>query len=161
MTTDTHNPTPDKAANPKDAPDSFEGDVLQAAPLAPGAALGSHTISRVLVTSDSGYTYLANDGATVVQEYFPLQFAVRDTDNTSLLLCDAQFNTDYEQGLTEFLRLARVATDRRARLGPAVRRRTRRHRRFPDSVQCVPGDPVGSKPGPSAEILSDLARSPY
>ena len=108
MTTDTHNPTPDKAANPKDAPDSFEGDVLQAAPLAPGAALGSHTISRVLVTSDSGYTYLANDGATVVQEYFPLQFAVRDTDNTSLLLCDAQFNTDYEQGLTEFLRLARV-----------------------------------------------------
>ncbi|MEC9080128.1 MAG: hypothetical protein VYB43_08705 [Pseudomonadota bacterium] len=110
MTTDTHNPTPNKAANPKDAPDSFEGDVLQAAPLAPGAALGSHTISRVLVTSDSGYTYLANDGATVVQEYFPLQFAVRDTDNTSLLLCDAQFNTDYEQGLTEFLRLARVLT---------------------------------------------------
>ena len=108
MTTDTHNPTPDKAANPKDAPDSIHGDVLQAAPLAPGAALGSHTISRVLVTSDSGYTYLANDGATVVQEYFPLQFAVRDTDNTSLLLCDAQFNTDYEQGLTEFLRLARV-----------------------------------------------------
>ncbi len=108
MTTDTHNPKPDKAANPADSTDSFKGDPLQAAPLAPGAALGSHTISRLLVSSDSGYTYLANDGATVIQEYFPLQFAVRDADNTSLLLCDAQFNTDYEQGLTEFLRLARV-----------------------------------------------------
>ena len=108
MTADTHNPAPDEAANQADSTDSVAGDLLQAAPLAPGAALSSHTISRLLVTSDSGYTYLADDGATVIQEYFPLQFAVRDTDNTSLLLCDAQFNTDYEQGLTEFLRLARV-----------------------------------------------------
>ena len=108
MTADTHNPAPDKAANQAGSTDFVEGDLLNAAPLAPGAALGSHTISRLLVTSDSGYTYLADDGATVIQEYFPLQFAVRDTDNTSLLLCDAQFNTDYEQGLTEFLRLARA-----------------------------------------------------
>ena len=88
MTADTHNPAPDEAASQADSIDSVAGDLLQPAPLAPGAALGSHTISRLLVTSDSGYTYLADDGATVIQEYFPLQFAVRDTDNTSLLLCD-------------------------------------------------------------------------
>jgi len=105
MTTDTHNPAADVSTSPAHPP---EDEILQAAPLAPDATLGTNTISRLLATSDSGYTYLANDGATVVQEYFPLQFAVRDSDNISLLLCDAQFNTDYEQGLTEFLRLARV-----------------------------------------------------
>jgi len=105
MTTDTHNPAVDVSTSPAHPP---EDEILQAAPLAPDATLGTNTISRLLATSDSGYTYLANNGATVVQEYFPLQFAVRDSDNISLLLCDAQFNTDYEQGLTEFLRLARV-----------------------------------------------------
>jgi len=105
MTTDTQNPQPDEKAAPAESP---EPDTLQAAPLAPGAALGPNAISRLLGTSDSGYTYLANNGTTVVQEYFPLQFAVRDADGVSLLLCDAQFNSDFEQGLTEFLRLARV-----------------------------------------------------
>ena len=105
MTTDTHNSAPDVSTSPAHPP---EDEILQAAPLAPDATLGTNTISRLLATSDSGYTYLANDGATVVQEYFPLQFAVRDSDDISLLLCDAQFNTDYEQGLTEFLRIARV-----------------------------------------------------
>ena len=78
------------------------------APIADGARLGPNVISRLLVTSDSGYTYLANDGRTVVQEFFPQQFAVRDVDGISLLLCDSKFNHDYEQGLTEFLLLARV-----------------------------------------------------
>ncbi len=78
------------------------------APLADGARLGPNVISRLLVTSDSGYTYLANDGCTVVQEFFPQQFAVRDVDGLSLLLSDSKFNHDYEQGLTEFLLLARV-----------------------------------------------------
>jgi len=105
MTTDTQNPQPDEKAAPAETP---EPDTLQAAPLAPGATLGPNAISRLLGVSDSGYTYLANNGTTVVQEYFPLQFAVRDADGVSLLLCDAQFNSDFEQGLTEFLRLARV-----------------------------------------------------
>ena len=78
------------------------------APIVDGARLGPNVISRLLVTSDSGYTYLANDGRTVVQEFFPQQFAVRDVDGISLLLCDSKFNHDYEQGLTEFLLLARV-----------------------------------------------------
>ncbi len=78
------------------------------APMADGTRLGPNVISRLLVTSDSGYTYLANDGRTVVQEFFPQQFAVRDVDGVSLLLCDSKFNHDYEQGLTEFLLLARV-----------------------------------------------------
>jgi len=105
MTADTQKPQPGK---PVAKTGNVEHDASQAAPLAPGATLGTNTISRLLATSDSGYTYLANEGATVVQEYFPLQFAVRDTDGVSLLLCDAQFNSDFEQGLTEFLLLARV-----------------------------------------------------
>ncbi|HCK76157.1 MAG TPA: hypothetical protein DHW07_03330, partial [Gammaproteobacteria bacterium] len=105
MTTDTQNPKSNEKAAPAETP---EPDTLQAAPLAMGAALGPNVISRLLGTSDSGYTYLANEGTIVVQEYFPVQFAVRDTDGVSLLLCDAQFNSDFEQGLTEFLRLARV-----------------------------------------------------
>jgi len=105
MTADTQKPQP---GEPTAKTDSVEPDASQAAPLAPGATLGTNTISRLLAASDSGYTYLANEGATVVQEYFPLQFAVRDTDGVSLLLCDAQFNSDFEQGLTEFLLLARV-----------------------------------------------------
>ncbi len=105
MTTDTQNPQPGENTAPAETP---EHGTLQAAPLVPGSALGPNIISKLLGTSDSGYTYLANDGATVVQEYFPIQFAVRDTDGVSLLLCDAQFNSDFEQGLTEFLLLARV-----------------------------------------------------
>ena len=105
MTTDTQNPQPGENTAPAETP---EPDTLQAHPLVPGSALGPNIISKLLGTSDSGYTYLANDGATVVQEYFPIQFAVRDTDGVSLLLCDAQFNSDFEQGLTEFLLLARV-----------------------------------------------------
>ena len=100
MTTDTQNPQPGENTAPAETP---EPDTLQAHPLVPGSALGPNIISKLLGTSDSGYTYLANDGATVVQEYFPIQFAVRDTDGISLLLCDAQFNSDFEQGLTEFL----------------------------------------------------------
>ena len=105
MTVDTQKPHP---GEPVANTDSIEHDTSQPAPLAPGATLGTNTISRLLATSDSGYTYLANKGTTVVQEYFPLQFAVRDADGVSLLLCDAQFNSDFEQGLTEFLLLARV-----------------------------------------------------
>ena len=62
----------------------------------------------MLVQADSGFTYTANNGGIVIQEYFPLQFALRDEDGVSLLLCDADFNPDFEQGLSEFLLLARV-----------------------------------------------------
>ncbi|HCX87216.1 MAG TPA: hypothetical protein DG761_04270, partial [Gammaproteobacteria bacterium] len=105
MTADTQKPQPGEQTAKAD---SVEHDAPRATPLAPGTTLGTNTISRLLATSDSGYTYLANEGTIIVQEYFPLQFAVRDTDGVSLLLCDAQFNSDFEQGLTEFLLLARV-----------------------------------------------------
>jgi TPR repeat protein/serine/threonine protein kinase len=62
----------------------------------------------MLTQADSGFTYTANNGGIVIQEYFPLQFALRDQDGVSLLLCDADFNPDFEQGLSEFLLLARV-----------------------------------------------------
>ena len=54
------------------------------APIVDGARLGPNVINRLLVTSDSGYTYLANDGRTVVQEFFPQQFAVRDVDGIGI-----------------------------------------------------------------------------
>ena len=105
MTSDTRiHPSP---ATPVEPENKVEPG-FRAAPLGEGAKLGPNTIEKLLITSDSGYTYLANAGKTVVQEYFPQQFCVRDTDGISLLLCDAEFNSDFEQGLSEFLMLARV-----------------------------------------------------
>lgn len=105
MTADSHTEPNAGASTSADNPNPGE---LRATPLQTGAQLGNNIISRVLVQADSGFTYTANNGGIVIQEYFPLQFALRDQDGVSLLLCDADFNPDFEQGLSEFLLLARV-----------------------------------------------------
>ncbi len=105
MTADSH--TEPNAGASTSASNRNPGE-LRATPLQTGAQLGNNIISRMLVQADSGFTYTANNGGIVIQEYFPLQFALRDQDGVSLLLCDADFNPDFEQGLSEFLLLARV-----------------------------------------------------
>jgi len=70
--------------------------------------LGEFQVNRLLVTTDSGYTYSSNNGSYLVQEFFPQQLAVRDSDGLSLLLWDESLNEDYEQGLKDFLLIARV-----------------------------------------------------
>ncbi|MDP7489129.1 MAG: hypothetical protein QGG10_01320, partial [Arenicellales bacterium] len=93
---------------PGDSTQAEGSEKLSPAPLATGTRLGDYQITRVLAQTDNGFTYAANDGAALVQEFFPHQFALRDYDGISLLLCAETFNTDYEQGLSEFLLLARV-----------------------------------------------------
>ena len=77
-------------------------------PLAPGAWLGEYEIKDLLSQTRSGYTYTANSGAVLVQEYFPRDIAVRDSDGTSVLLYDEAANPSYEHGLSQFLLLARI-----------------------------------------------------
>lgn len=105
MTADSHT---EPNAGASASADNRKPGELRATPLQTGAQLGNNIISRMLVQADSGFTYTANNGGIVIQEYFPLQFALRDEDGVSLLLCDADFNPDFEQGLSEFLLLARV-----------------------------------------------------
>ena len=105
MTADSHT---EPNAGASTSADNRNPGELRATPLQTGAQLGNNIISRMLVQADSGFTYTANNGGIVIQEYFPLQFALRDQDGVSLLLCDADFNPDFEQGLSEFLLLARV-----------------------------------------------------
>lgn len=105
MTADSHT---EPNAGASISADNRNSGELRATPLQTGAQLGNNVISRMLVQADSGFTYTANNGSIVIQEYFPLQFALRDQDGVSLLLCDADFNPDFEQGLSEFLLLARV-----------------------------------------------------
>ena len=81
---------------------------LSPQPLPPGSRLGEFQVNRLLVTTDSGYTYSSNNGSYLVQEFFPQQLAVRDSDGLSLLLWDESLNEDYEQGLKDFLLIARV-----------------------------------------------------
>ena len=81
---------------------------IQALPLKPGSKLGENIIEKLISQSESGFTYIANNGKTILQEYFPLQFAVRDDDGVSLLLADAQYNDDYENGLDEFILLSEI-----------------------------------------------------
>ena len=105
MTADSHT---EPNAGASTSADNRNPGELRATALQTGAQLGNNIISRMLVQADSGFTYTANNGGIVIQEYFPLQFALRDQDGVSLLLCDADFNPDFEQGLSEFLLLARV-----------------------------------------------------
>ena len=105
MTADSHT---EPNAGASTSADNRNLGELRATPLQTGAQLGNNIISRMLVQADSGFTYTANNGGIVIQEYFPVQFALRDQDGVSLLLCDADFNPDFEQGLSEFLLLARV-----------------------------------------------------
>ena len=81
---------------------------LSPQPLPPGSRLGEFQVNRLLATTDSGYTYSSNNGSHLVQEFFPKQLAVRDSDGVSLLLWDESVNEDYEQSLKDFLLLARV-----------------------------------------------------
>lgn len=93
--------------------ETASGDaVYVAAPLRRPSRLGSFEIERVHSSSQSGYTYDAvdtqNQHHVMVEEYFPFDIAVRDTDGLSVLLCDEEVEDDYEVGLTRFLKLSRV-----------------------------------------------------
>ena len=79
-----------------------------ACPLALGTNLGDYTIEKVLAQGQSGYTYVANGGSTIIQEYFPGAIAIRDTDGKSILLRDKLAKNSYEDGLSQFLLLARI-----------------------------------------------------
>jgi TPR repeat protein/serine/threonine protein kinase len=77
-------------------------------PLSPGAFLGEYEINALVSQTRSGYTYTANDGTALVQEYFPRDIAIRDSNGTSVLLNDETTNPHYEHGLSQFLLLARI-----------------------------------------------------
>ena len=77
-------------------------------PLKIGTSLGEYRIEEVISETYSGYTYLANNRSIVIEEYFPNDIAIRDTDGTSLLLKDEENVVAYEKGLSQFLLLARV-----------------------------------------------------
>jgi len=77
-------------------------------PLAPGTRLGEYQIQGLLNQTRAGYTYTANGGAALIQEYFPRDIAIRDSDGASVLLYDEAANPSYEQGLSQFLLLARI-----------------------------------------------------
>jgi TPR repeat protein/serine/threonine protein kinase len=77
-------------------------------PLTPGTWLGEYEIGELLNQTRSGYTYAANRGTVLVQEYFPSEIAIRDLDGTSVLLHNEGENSSYEHGLSQFLLLARV-----------------------------------------------------
>ncbi|SVE58540.1 uncharacterized protein METZ01_LOCUS511394, partial [marine metagenome] len=68
---------------------------LSPQPLPPGSRLGEFQVNRLLAATDSGYTYSSNNGSHLVQELFPKQLAVRDSDGISLLLWDESVNEDY------------------------------------------------------------------
>ncbi|HJP07061.1 MAG TPA: hypothetical protein QF882_06375, partial [Arenicellales bacterium] len=72
MTADSHTQTP--SPTPANIDDNATTP-FQTVPLAPGTQIGDHTICRLLAKADSGFTYSADDGHIVIQEYFPLQFA--------------------------------------------------------------------------------------
>jgi TPR repeat protein/serine/threonine protein kinase len=77
-------------------------------PLMPGTRLGEYEIEDLLSQTRSGYTYAANGGTALIQEYFPRDIAIRDPDGSSLLLYDEAANPSYEHGLSQFLLLARI-----------------------------------------------------
>jgi TPR repeat protein/serine/threonine protein kinase len=77
-------------------------------PLAPGALLGEYEIEGLLCQTRSGYSYAANGGTALIQEYFPRDIAIRDSDGRSVLLYDEAANPSYEHGLSQFLLLARI-----------------------------------------------------
>jgi len=77
-------------------------------PLPLGASLGEYNIEKVLTITQSGYTYAVNSGMAIVQEYFPHSIAIRDADGKSVLLRDSNASNSYENGLSQFLLLARI-----------------------------------------------------
>ncbi len=79
-----------------------------AAPLPPRTRLDKFNVDHLIHESAAGYTYSANDGLLIIQEYFPQQIAVRDLDGVSVMLWDATADEEYQQGLAAFLLLARV-----------------------------------------------------
>jgi serine/threonine protein kinase len=79
-----------------------------AAPLPPRTRLDKFHIDHLIHESAAGYTYSANEGLLIIQEYFPQQIAVRDLDGVSVMLWDATADEEYQQGLSAFLLLARV-----------------------------------------------------
>ena len=77
-------------------------------PLVAGTNLGEYTIEKVISETENGYTYAANDGLTILQEYFPKKIAIRDTDHRSVVLSNTKATNSYEYGLSNFLLLART-----------------------------------------------------
>ena len=90
------------------ATDSAGEIVYRASPLPPGTRLDNFHIDHLIDESAAGYTYSANDGRLIIQEYFPQQISVRDIDGVSVLLCDVTVDEEYQRGLSTFLLLARV-----------------------------------------------------
>ncbi|MBL10366.1 MAG: hypothetical protein CL402_07625 [Acidiferrobacteraceae bacterium] len=91
-----------------DKPKRIAYPAYTAHPLATGINLGEYTIERVISQTECGYTYAANDGLTVLQEYFPRKIAIRNADQRSIILSDTSNNASYEYGLSNFLLLART-----------------------------------------------------
>jgi serine/threonine protein kinase/tetratricopeptide (TPR) repeat protein len=85
-----------------------EGTAYTPHPVAPGTWLGEYKIEGLVSQSRSGYTYAANSNTVLIQEYFPCDIAIRDSDGTSVLLQDESENPGYEHGLSQFLLLARI-----------------------------------------------------
>ena len=55
------------------AADSAGEMVYRASPLPPGTRLDNFHIDHLIDESPAGYTYSANDGRLIIQEYFPQQ----------------------------------------------------------------------------------------
>ena len=87
---------------------STEEVFYTAAPLPPRTRLDKFHVDHLIHESAAGYTYSANDGLLIIQEYFPQQIAVRDLDGVSVMLWDATADEEYQRGLSAFLLLARV-----------------------------------------------------
>ena len=87
---------------------SAEEVFYTAAPLPPRTRLDKFHVDHLIHESAAGYTYSANEGLLIIQEYFPQQIAVRDLDGVSVMLWDAAADEEYQQGLSAFLLLARV-----------------------------------------------------
>jgi hypothetical protein len=68
---------------------SAEEVFYTAAPLPPRTRLDKFNVDHLIHESAAGYTYSANDGLLIIQEYFPQQIAVRDLDGVSVMLWDA------------------------------------------------------------------------
>ena len=85
------------------------------APLKNGTQIGDTKIKALVCASFSGYAYLgAKSGAKnsyVIQEYFPAEISVRDSDHIALLLRDESVSHEFEFGLRRFTRLAKTLQD--------------------------------------------------
>jgi len=82
------------------------------APLKNGTQVGDTTIKALVCASFSGYTYIGFKSGVknphIMQEYFPAEISVRDSDHVALLLRDESVSHEFEFGLRRFTRLAKT-----------------------------------------------------